>query len=90
MIFPNMQKYVVMIFREQMSLWWCAIINNTNLSCKIAEKNNIILGLSLTKTSKMRNNNIWNRPIHWHYMCVCFIFKGFVLFFTIRGVFHLF
>lgn len=64
MIFPNMQKYVVMIFREQMSLWWCAIINNTNLSCKIAEKNNIILGLSLTKTSKMRNNNIWNRPIH--------------------------
>lgn len=53
-----------MNFRKQMSLWWCAIVNNTNLSYIIVKKNNIILGFSLTRHSKMRNNNIWNRPIY--------------------------
>lgn len=39
MIFPNMQKYVVVMnFHEQMCLWWCAIINDTNMSCKIGKK----------------------------------------------------
>lgn len=34
-----MQKYVVVMnFREQMSLWWCAIVNNTNLSYIIVKK----------------------------------------------------